>query len=75
MNKILLVTSALHMSRSIKIFCKVGVETIPATTDFLSVKNDDSKVFALILDLLPSAEALKGITNAIKEYIELFRIY
>ena len=75
MNKILLVTSALHMSRSIKIFCKVGVETIPTRTDFLSVINDDSNIVALILELVPRADALKGITNAIQEYIELFRIY
>jgi len=71
-NKILLVTSALHMPRSIEIFRKVGLEIIPAPTDFLSVKNDNSKGFALILDLLPSAEALKNTTNAIKEYIGLF---
>lgn len=71
-SKILLVTSALHMPRSIEIFRKVGIESIPAPTDFLSVNNDNSKGWAIVLDLLPSAEALKNTTNAIKEYIGLF---
>jgi uncharacterized SAM-binding protein YcdF (DUF218 family) len=71
-NKVLLVTSALHMPRSMEIFRKVGLEVIPAPTDFLSVNNENSKGFAIVLDLLPSAEALKNTTNAIKEYIGLF---
>lgn len=70
-NKILLVTSALHMPRSMEIFRKVGFETIPAPTDFLSVNNENSKGLAIILDLLPNAEALKNTTNAIKEYVGL----
>jgi uncharacterized SAM-binding protein YcdF (DUF218 family) len=71
-NKVLLVTSALHMPRSMEIFRKVGLEVIPAPTDFLSVNNENSKGLAIVLDLLPSAEALKNTTNAIKEYIGLF---
>ncbi len=71
-NKVLLVTSALHMPRSMEIFRKVGLEVIPAPTDFLAVNNENSKGFAIVLDLLPSAEALKNTTNAIKEYIGLF---
>ena len=70
-NKILLVTSALHMPRSMEIFRKVGVESIAVPTDFLSVQNENSKGLAAILDLLPSVDALKNTTNAIKEYIGL----
>jgi uncharacterized SAM-binding protein YcdF (DUF218 family) len=70
-NKILLVTSALHMPRSMEIFRKVGVEAIATPTDFLSVQNENSKGFALILELLPSVDALKNTTNAIREYIGL----
>ncbi|MBD2176392.1 YdcF family protein [Pseudanabaena sp. FACHB-1998] len=70
-NKVLLVTSALHMPRAMEIFRKVGFETIAAPTDFLSVNNENNKGWALILDLLPNAEALKNTTNAIKEYIGL----
>jgi len=71
-NRVLLVTSALHMPRSMEIFRKVGLEVIPAPTDFLSVNSENSKGLAIVLDLLPSAEALKNTTNAIKEYIGLF---
>ena len=42
-----------------------------APTDFLSVNNENNKGWATVLELLPSAEALKNTTNAIKEYIGL----
>ncbi|MFM7602688.1 MAG: YdcF family protein [Pseudanabaena sp.] len=71
LNKILLVTSALHMPRSMEIFRKVGVESIAVPTDFLSVQNENSKGLAAVLDLLPTVDALKNTTNAIKEYIGL----
>lgn len=70
-NKILLVTSALHMPRSMAIFRKLGFEVIAAPTDFLAVQNENSKGWGILLDLLPNAEALKNTTNAIKEYIGL----
>ena len=70
-NKILLVTSAMHMPRSLEIFRKNGIESIPAPTDFLSVNNENNKGWATVLELLPSTEALKNTTNAIKEYIGL----
>ncbi len=70
-NKILLVTSALHMPRSMEIFRKVGVEAIAVPTDFLSVQNENSKGLAAVLELLPSVDALRNTTNAIKEYIGL----
>ena len=71
-NKILLVTSALHMPRSMEIFRKLGIESIAAPTDFLSVQSENSKGLAAVLDLLPSVDALKNTTSAIKEYIGLF---
>lgn len=71
-NKILLVTSALHMPRSMEIFRKIGLESIAAPTDFLSVNNENNKGWATVLELLPSADALKNTTNTIKEYIGLF---
>jgi len=70
-NKILLVTSALHMPRSMAIFRKVGFESIAAPTDFLSVQNENSKGWAFVLDLLPNVDALRDTTNAIKEYVGL----
>jgi uncharacterized SAM-binding protein YcdF (DUF218 family) len=71
-NKILLVTSALHMPRSLEIFRKVGFECIAAPTDFLTVNNENNRGWASVLDLLPSADALKNTTNAIKEYVGSF---
>jgi uncharacterized SAM-binding protein YcdF (DUF218 family) len=70
-NKILLVTSAMHMPRSLEIFRKNGIESIPAPTDFLSVNNENNKGWATVLELLPSTEALKNTTSVIKEYIGL----
>ncbi|MBD2187835.1 YdcF family protein [Pseudanabaena mucicola] len=70
-SKVLLVTSALHMPRSMEIFRKIGLESIAAPTDFLAGQSDNNKGFAIILDLLPSVDALKNTTNAIKEYVGL----
>ena len=70
-NKILLVTSALHMPRAMAIFRKLGFEAIAAPTDFLVVQNENSKGWGILLDLLPNTGALNNTTNAIKEYIGL----
>lgn len=70
-SKVLLVTSALHMPRSMEIFRKVGIESIAAPTDFLTVQNENNKGWGIVIDLLPNVEALRNTTNAIKEYIGL----
>lgn len=71
--KILLVTSALHMPRSLAIFRKLNIDAIAAPTDFLTVNNTNDKGFlGSLLDLLPDVDALKNTTNALKEYIGLF---
>ncbi|WP_019501256.1 YdcF family protein [Pseudanabaena sp. PCC 6802] len=70
LRKILLVTSALHMPRSLAIFRKLGIDAIAAPTDFLTVSTDNAKGFVgTLLDLLPEAEALKNTTNALKELV------
>jgi uncharacterized SAM-binding protein YcdF (DUF218 family) len=67
---ILLVTSALHMPRSLAIFRKLEIEAIAAPTDFLTVSNTNEKGFAgNLYDLLPDAEALKNTTNVLKEIV------
>lgn len=71
--RVLLVTSALHMPRSLAIFAKQGIVAIPAPTDFL-VSNQDldeltSSSEALMLNLMPDAERLQQTTRAMKEYI------
>ncbi|MBD1851042.1 YdcF family protein [Leptolyngbya sp. FACHB-711] len=72
-NRILLVTSAMHMPRSIQIFKKLGIEALPAPTDFLiadqefAAANGSSE--ARLLSLLPDIDGLYGFTRALKEYI------
>jgi uncharacterized SAM-binding protein YcdF (DUF218 family) len=70
LHQILLVTSALHMPRSLAIFRKLEIEAIAAPTDFLTVSNINEKGLAgTLFDLLPDAEALKNTTNALKEVV------
>jgi uncharacterized SAM-binding protein YcdF (DUF218 family) len=75
-NKILLVTSALHMPRSVKIFQRQGVDAIPTPTDFL-VSGAELQELSVtpksaILNLLPEVNNLQQFTSAVKEYIGSF---
>jgi uncharacterized SAM-binding protein YcdF (DUF218 family) len=71
--KVLLVTSAMHTPRSLKIFQRQGVEVIPAPTDFIVSRSDLEELIATpkstILNLFPTADNLNDFTNALKEYI------
>jgi uncharacterized SAM-binding protein YcdF (DUF218 family) len=70
--KILLVTSALHMPRSMAIFKKIGVDAIAAPTDFLisdqEIKEPQSTVQGFILNLFPDSGNMERFTRALKEY-------
>lgn len=68
---ILLVTSAIHMPRALKIFEKLGIEAIAAPTDFLTVEGDQpsGNMQGSLLDALPQAERLERSTRALKEYL------
>lgn len=71
-NKVLLVTSALHMPRSIMVFENQGIKVIPAPTDFLvSPKSNffNNSLQVNILSFFPDPESLSRTTQAIKEYI------
>lgn len=74
-NQVLLVTSAMHMPRSLAIFQKLGIEAIAAPTDFLvserSVAELSGSREAFILSLMPHASNLDKISRAMKEYIGL----
>ncbi|MFZ5810356.1 MAG: YdcF family protein [Chloroflexota bacterium] len=72
--RILLVTSALHMPRSVKVFTAQGFEVVPAPTDFTVTQAGWQKMITLnpmniILNLIPSAENLALTTRSLKEYI------
>ncbi|PSB07837.1 hypothetical protein C7B76_27400 [filamentous cyanobacterium CCP2] len=71
-NRVLLVTSAMHMPRSIAIFRKQGINTIPAPTDFLVTEANPEipdTPQGTILALLPDSGSLHRFTRALKEYI------
>ncbi|GBF80001.1 YdcF family protein [Aphanothece sacrum] len=72
-NEVLLVTSALHMPRSLAIFKKQGINVIPAPTDFLiseaDLRGTNISFGAVIFNLLPEASRLAKTTQALKEYL------
>jgi len=79
LNRILLVTSALHMPRAVALFEKQGFEVIPLPVDYSVIivdpADDESGDFQTkIMDVLPSASNLALTTNALKEYLG-FAIY
>ncbi|GAB4228532.1 MAG: YdcF family protein [Elainellaceae cyanobacterium] len=73
-NRVLLVTSAMHMPRSIAIFKKQGIEAVPAPTDFLISQEQlqsPKTPQEVVLNLLPDSQNLNQFTRAMKEYIGL----
>ncbi len=71
--RVLLVTSAMHMPRSLRIFQRQGIEAIPAPTDFLTTKQAIEKPNnapqSILLNLLPDTDRLQNTTRALQEYI------
>ncbi len=72
-DRILLVTSAMHMPRSLAIFKHQDIETVAAPTDFLVTRGElesiGSTPKSAILNLLPDSRNLENFTLALKEYI------
>ena len=63
-NRIILVTHALHMRRAVEQFQQHGLQVIPAPTLFLS-KSDSLDLFSF----LPSAKALENSSLVIHEIL------
>jgi uncharacterized SAM-binding protein YcdF (DUF218 family) len=63
-NRIVLITSAFHMKRSMLLFDKFFKETIPCPTGYST-----SKIKYDLLSYLPNAGNIEGITIALKEYM------
>jgi uncharacterized SAM-binding protein YcdF (DUF218 family) len=61
---IILVTSAMHMYRSVKVFKKIGYTVYPAPADFRA----DKTVCIKPLTILPDVDALSDATDALHEY-------
>jgi uncharacterized SAM-binding protein YcdF (DUF218 family) len=71
--KVLLVTSAFHMPRSLRIFRKLKMDVIPAPSDYLASQltlDEPSRTWeAAVLSAIPDSERLEHFTTALKEYI------
>ncbi len=67
-NRILLVTSALHMPRALATFRKLGIDAIPAPTDFEA----EPPSGYWLLRWLPDADALDRSSRAMKEYLGMW---
>jgi uncharacterized SAM-binding protein YcdF (DUF218 family) len=73
-SRIILVTSAFHMPRSVKLFEKQGLEVIPAPVDFVVTQKGwenmtTANLASQMNNLLPGAENLSNTTKALKEYL------
>ncbi len=65
LKRVLLVTSALHMSRALAAFRAAGIDAVPCPTDFLGVEPAERTV----LDWIPDAEALGRSTAVVHEWL------
>jgi uncharacterized SAM-binding protein YcdF (DUF218 family) len=74
--RVLLVTSAMHMPRSLQIFQRQGIDAIAAPTDFLvsvrEIQEQSNSPQAIVLGILPDTAKLEMTTRALKEYIGTF---
>jgi uncharacterized SAM-binding protein YcdF (DUF218 family) len=72
---ILLVTSAMHMPRSMAIFKHLGINAIAAPTDYrvsqLELDQPNSQTESVILSFLPNEDCFSLTTQAMREYIGL----
>jgi uncharacterized SAM-binding protein YcdF (DUF218 family) len=75
--KVILVTSALHMPRSVALFESQGCEVIPAPADFTITQASWERLWhpsieEFFLNLLPSYTHLSMVTKTMKEYFGMF---
>lgn len=75
--KIILVTSAAHMPRSVELFKAQGFDVVPAPTDYSVTETEWKEAFDpslenLLVSLLPSVSNLSATTGVLKEEIGLF---
>jgi uncharacterized SAM-binding protein YcdF (DUF218 family) len=73
-SRVILVTSALHMPRSVALFEKQGIQVIPAPADFTITQDSwqqlsSDNLAGRAIALLPSSSNLSLTSNALKEYL------
>lgn len=74
---VVLVTSAMHMPRSVKLFEKQGCPVLPAPTDFSITETAWQQTWhptfeGFLINLMPSYSNMSQITKAMKEYIGMY---
>ncbi|HET9032087.1 MAG TPA: YdcF family protein [Dokdonella sp.] len=67
-NRVLLVTSALHMPRALATFRKLGIDAIPAPTDFEAEAPSGN----WLMRWLPDTDSLDFSSRAMKEYLGMW---
>lgn len=71
--RVLLVTSAMHMPRSLLVFQHQGIDVIPAPTDFTTTKSTfvrkEISWESIVLKSMPDTARLERTTKVLKEYI------
>jgi uncharacterized SAM-binding protein YcdF (DUF218 family) len=71
--KVLLVTSAFHMPRSLRIFRKLKIDVIPAPSDYLAAQltlDEPNRTWeSAALSAIPDSQRLDNFTTVLKEYI------
>lgn len=72
--QVVLVTSAMHMPRSVWLFQQQGIQVIPAPTDFTITDQGWQDLFSaswenVLINLLPTSANLKSTTSVEKEYL------
>lgn len=75
-SKIILVTSAMHMPRSVALFEKQGIEVLPSPTDFTITEDGWQRMFSpnletFLTNIVPNSSAIGLTTTVMKEYIGL----
>ena len=74
--RIYLVTSAMHMPRSVALFEYQGFEVVPVPADYSVTQASWDKLFhggweTTLLNMVPNASSIKQTSNVMKEYIGL----
>ncbi len=67
--RVILVTSAWHMRRSVMTFRKMGVEVIPAGTDYEALSLSDEVTSRTLPYYLPNADVLGKNSDMLKEHL------
>jgi uncharacterized SAM-binding protein YcdF (DUF218 family) len=67
----ILITSAIHMPRAVRIFRKAGIEVIPFPSNYL-ITDEDTEL--KLKNMIPSANTLNKWGALLKEWVGLLRI-